>query len=438
MKKYVLTVLFIVMLISAAAFSAQRPEGKGPKHLFILSGQSNMRQPLPESFTDAVCQVFGKDNVIVALHSHPSQPIKRWYKKWMSPEGVDGKMKEGEVCGTLYDALLKKVQKAIEGKELKSVTFVWMQGEADASAGWGKVYEKSFLGILDQFKKDLNLKKINFVLGRINDNYLSARGVKDGDLVRSVQVKLGEDNANGDWVNTDDLNTGVNPWGLYETAGGHFPNPAYRVMGQRFARKACRLIDPEMKLDEKIFDAEFFLSAEKIGSHSAIGKKISGTKPDAKYDGGGLGLECLLDGKFGSSNYKDKQWLGFSPENESVEFVVDLGKSQNVTEIAVNILISKEAKALFPKSAAILTSQDGSKFKPIVRKGAVKFFYKAARQNEWLKDHKSEPLLVLVGNKNPDVRFVKIKIETAKSWVFVDEIVVNPKIKTVNKKPVTN
>lgn len=48
------------------------------KHLFILSGQSNMRAPVPQSFETAVSKVFGKDNVTVATFSVPSHTPRRF------------------------------------------------------------------------------------------------------------------------------------------------------------------------------------------------------------------------------------------------------------------------------------------------------------------------------------------------------------------------
>ena len=38
----------------------------------------------------------------------------------------------------LYDRLMSKVNPAIKGKKLASVSFVWMQGERDAEYGVGR------------------------------------------------------------------------------------------------------------------------------------------------------------------------------------------------------------------------------------------------------------------------------------------------------------
>lgn len=101
----------------------------------------------------------------------------------------------------------------------------------------GQRLRKSFNGVLDQLKQDLNVTKINYVVGRINDYWTTDRGLKDGDLVRATLMKLGEAGPNAAWINTDDLNQGVNPWGGYDECDGHFPPQGYRVIGQRFAKK---------------------------------------------------------------------------------------------------------------------------------------------------------------------------------------------------------
>ncbi|QDV82436.1 sialate O-acetylesterase [Planctomycetes bacterium TBK1r] len=58
------------------------------KHLFILSGQSNMQGHRPEeAFTPAVKEALGEDNVIVVQDALGGQPIQRWFKatrRWES------------------------------------------------------------------------------------------------------------------------------------------------------------------------------------------------------------------------------------------------------------------------------------------------------------------------------------------------------------------
>jgi len=302
-----------------------------------------------------------------------------------------------------------------------------MQGEADAEKGWGGVYEKSFYGVLDQFKKDLQLKEIHFVIGRINDYWLTSKRVKDGDLVREVQVRMGEAHPNGAWVDTDDLNAGVNPWGLYEVDGGHFPTPAYRVLGQRFARRACRLIDPDMKLDDGIFDAVFLDSSKDVVSHLAIGKNISGTVPAA--EGGRPGLASLTDGEYGGADPADRQWVVFPASKEGVELTVDLGTSQSVTGIGVDLLIDHEAGAAFPKSMVVSVSDDGMSYRQAHKK-PITFFYKDSIRREVVGKLKPRSFLMYVEAPGERARFVRVILESKHSLTFLDEIIVNPAAKS--------
>ena len=123
----------VLLSLSLAMMSAA---AEAESHLFILSGQSNMAGLRPEeSFTPAMASAFGEDNVIVVKDAHGGQPIRRWYKKWKSASGDTPKS-----TGDLYDRLMTKVKAAIEGKDIETVTFVWMQGERDAREKHGEVY----------------------------------------------------------------------------------------------------------------------------------------------------------------------------------------------------------------------------------------------------------------------------------------------------------
>ena len=83
-KNISLAIILVLLSLTSLAEEFQ----KDGKHLFILSGQSNMRNPLPKTFNEIVAKVFGKDKVIVVTVAKPSQPIKSWYKKWTPPEGT--------------------------------------------------------------------------------------------------------------------------------------------------------------------------------------------------------------------------------------------------------------------------------------------------------------------------------------------------------------
>ncbi len=417
---------FLALVVSFGfADHAEAAEGK---HLFILSGQSNMRQPLPEAFHNVVSGVFGEDRVIVVTVARPSQPIRKWVKDWQPPEGVEATPDEKQ--GELYDSLIKSVIKSVGEKRLASVTYIWMQGEADAKAGWAGVYKKSFLTIIDQLNRDLDRDNVNFVVGRINDYWLPSNNTPDGDRVRTIQQQLGEENAHGDWINTDDLNRGVNPWGGFSFGDGHFPPPAYRVMGQRFAHKACKLIDPSLKIDPALVKEHFVDSADDIKTHGAIGASVTATKPNAKQDGGVVSLALLTDGKFAKTDHTDAGWIGFAPQEEPIELVIDLGEIKSIDTIAVNTLVSSKALATFPNKITYSTSADGKEYQVNNDRYNTIRFYNAKQLKQLRSQGIAPQALMLLTEQRQRMgpvtaRFIKVTIETGDQWVFIDEIVVN-------------
>lgn len=403
-------------LVPAAEFS---PDGS---HLFILSGQSNMRDPLPGSFQQVVAQTFGADKVIVVSHAHPSQSIRRWYKKWSLPAGLVEDVKPGQnppPNGNIYDELMTRVNKAIQGRPIATVTYIWMQGEADAENGWGEVYEESFYGVLDQLKADLKTDKVNYVLGRINDYWLPSNGVRHGDIVRGIQQKIGDAHSHGDWVDTDDFNRGLNPWNVYQICDGHFPTPAYRVLGERFARKACLLIDPKLKLGDEIFRSGFFDTSDDIASHGAIGDTVRGGKPSKGS------LAALSDGKFGSADPGENRWLTFEPGEEgTTELILDLGENTAINHLGINLLFHPGAKAFYPTGMTFATSEDGQVFTQVGRD--IRFTY---GRNKSPDNVAPQSLLALapgplVKGVPIQARFFRIRITAPK--VMIDEIIVNP------------
>jgi hypothetical protein len=217
--------------------SSVNADGQG-KHLFILSGQSNMKGLQPEiSFTPAVEAELGKDNVIVVLDAESAQPIRRWYKNWKPKEGDDPK-----VAGDLYVRMMKKVSAATRGMRVQTVTFVWMQGEEDARQQHGEVYGVSLKGLLDQLSFDLGRNDINFVIGRISDFDLENEKYFHWTLVRKAQVEVAEADPHGTWVNTDDLNDGMSRMGKEVKNDLHYSAEGYITLGKRFAEVSVALI----------------------------------------------------------------------------------------------------------------------------------------------------------------------------------------------------
>lgn len=209
------------------------------KHLCILSGQSNMVGLKPEkSFTPTMVEKFGEENVIVVKSAKSGQPIRRWYRKWKPLKGKEPKAKPD-----LYDSLMSKVHKAIENEKIASVTFLWMQGERDAREKLGEVYERSLLGLYKQLSRDLKRKDINFIIGRLSDFDMSNAKYPHWTMIRDIQIKVANSNPRFDWIDTDDLNDGLNRKGKAIQNDLHMSVEGYVVMGKRFAEKAIQIIE---------------------------------------------------------------------------------------------------------------------------------------------------------------------------------------------------
>ena len=212
-------------------------------HLFILSGQSNMTGLRPEvSFTREITNQFGRESVIIVKDAKGAQSIQRWYKDWKSVEGVPSKFK-----GDLYDRLLTNVNNAIKGRKIKTITFVWMQGEQDAAVNQVGVYKASLEGLMTQLENDLGRKDINLVIGRLSDYSLASGKHPQWQDMRDLQQAFAEENPRAAWVNTDDLNNRLDPKTDQPFDDVHYTASGYVILGQRFAQKSIQLIHKHSK-----------------------------------------------------------------------------------------------------------------------------------------------------------------------------------------------
>ena len=223
----------------------------GKQHLFIMTGQSNMKNlDLNLSFTPTVEAEFGKENVMVIKDSQGGRPIRQWYKAWQPSENqpvlVDATPKEiakdAQRIGTLYDRLMEQVKPAMAGRTFETVTFCWMQGEKDAKQSHGSVYAKSLQGLINQLSNDLGRDDINFVIGRLSDFAVDNKEVPDWNVVRAAQVQVADASPRGAWVDTDDLNDGLDKHGKEIKNDLHYSVEGYKVFGKRLADKAIELI----------------------------------------------------------------------------------------------------------------------------------------------------------------------------------------------------
>lgn len=194
------------------------------------------------TFTPNVIAALGKDAVIVVKDAHGGQSIRSWCKSNLEdPPPTFGRIPK--VRGDLYGPLMTKVNGAIKGEVIQTITFVWMQGESDLS---NTAYDAYLKELLSQLQHDLNFKDINFVLGRISDSGLD--NPKKPGLVKAIrrsQVEFAESYSRGAWVDTDDLNDREQDGKVVNEV--HYTPEGYRFLGKRFADKAIALITGKAK-----------------------------------------------------------------------------------------------------------------------------------------------------------------------------------------------
>ncbi len=245
MKKWFCMIGLSLLLVSCAnQQSKPLATAASGKHLFILSGQSNMVGLNVENFfTPLVNASLGADNTVIVKDAKGAQPIRRWYKNWQpSPNNIPPKY-DAQKNGILYKRLLFKVNAAIKNETIESVTFIWMQGERDAREKQAHLYQESFLGLVEQLKNDLNHNNINVVIGRLSDFDLTNSRYPHWSSIREIQVALPQALSNAAWVNTDDLNDGVNKQGKAIDNDLHYSVAGYKFFGQRLAESALLLLN---------------------------------------------------------------------------------------------------------------------------------------------------------------------------------------------------
>ena len=213
-------------------------EEKTGKHLFILSGQSNMTGVVKAAFTAHVEEQFGEKNSAVVMRMKSGRGIRFWVADYDQPADRGLTEKKMTSNGQEYKPLIEAVLAAAKDESFDTVGFIWMQGESDANNRLSEVYEESFLKLVGQLRKDLKREDLYYVIGRINDYARSRPDNAHWKRVRETQVKLGKTPGNA-WIDIDDLNRGDadNPDGDI-----HFPRDGAAKLGQRFAKKAIELI----------------------------------------------------------------------------------------------------------------------------------------------------------------------------------------------------
>jgi len=156
--------------------------------------------------------------------------------------------------------------------------------------------------------------------------------------------------------------------------------------------------------------------------HLAVNRNITLTiPPSPKYPG--QGAKTLVNGKRGSLDYSDGQWLGF--EGEDMEAVIDLGKMRPIRKVSSGFLRNQVSWIFLPESVEFALSEDNVNFKTIKYWEAKKAVDAAPLVKDYSVDIKSQ-----------SARYIRVKAKNrgqcppwhtgagSKAWIFIDEIII--------------
>jgi hexosaminidase len=159
-------------------------------------------------------------------------------------------------------------------------------------------------------------------------------------------------------------------------------------------------------------------------SQSLYPHKALGLKPQIIHEVSEQYAGNVLDGKKGSSNFKDGNWQGTFGYN--MIFFLDLGKMTEIQQLSAGFLQYNNAWIFFPKKVEFLGSNDGKNFQSL---GMV-----STKIDPKEKEQMTQEFQLRFASQK--VRYIKIKAFSigrcpdwhdaagSKSWLFMDELAV--------------
>lgn len=254
-----LSVFSILPILLSLSGSAEELPEKENFHLFLLAGQSNMagRAELEDSATKPIPGVHAMNQ---ELKWQPATDPLHWDKAiaaggmgrpfaesilentenigiGLIPAAFGGTSvrawaPDAKAKGTnLYNTALERAETAMKDGTLKAI--LWHQGEADSNEKGIKFHEKRMIELIGNFRKDLGIPDLPFVIGQLAD---SPDEKKDAlrkaldDENRKVAEKL----KNVVFVSSEELTT---------KDGTHFNAPSIRTFGERYAAAYIELTE---------------------------------------------------------------------------------------------------------------------------------------------------------------------------------------------------
>lgn len=143
-----------------------------------------------------------------------------------------------------------------------------------------------------------------------------------------------------------------------------------------------------------------------------------------QYNGGGP--NALIDGIKGTKDYRTGSWQGY--EDQDVIAIVDLGEAQPVQSVNLNFLQDQQSWIFYPTEVFCYVSTDNQNYQFIGKQG----------MNALKRSEEKKIKTVTFDLKGKNAKYIKIVAkkmgklpkwhsgsqEDGKSWVFVDEIII--------------
>ena len=209
---------------------------------------------------------------------------------------------------------------------------------------------------------------------------------------------------------------------IYYTVDGSEPDKNSKVYTKPFAIERSCIVKAACYGDngEKIISEKYILYHKGMGHFKKLNSVAGNYRPE--YSGGSE--DALLNGAIGSMDYKDGNWQGFYGDDCDIE--LDFGKKESLNSIKINFNTNPYDWILMPKTAKVLTSNDGINYKE----------YKTFDIYEEVDKSKTTIVTRNLDVKGLSSRYVRIIIENPglipeglpgynnPSWMFLDEIVI--------------
>jgi predicted alpha-1,2-mannosidase len=219
-------------------------------------------------------------------------------------------------------------------------------------------YKKSYLSYFDIVKGG----SANFMMGTmpssfgsvdypstaITDNKIVLNPVIDGGAVsfkKDKNVKI--------YANQPGLN-------IYYSLDGTRPNPLSKKYTTPFTIDATSTVKA-IAINEK-GEASYITTANYFKMENNWSVQLN-TPSEPQYDGGGAA--GLIDGIYGSANWRKGNWMGF--QKTDMEAVIDLNETKTVSKLTAGFLQDTRAWIVVPKQLIVSVSADGINYTEVYK-----------------------------------------------------------------------